>query len=275
MSSINTETTKNYLSNYSKESVDNRRFYNVGAGNFYHPCWTNLDYGNDWYLKYKERIDQALQYDLLSMEPLPLETDKAEVFYTSHTIEHIPNEAVVQLFTEMHRCLKKGGIVRITAPDIDLVHRAWQEEDLDFFYWIEMNSQEEVWKRRKLNGPMNKASLEQIFLHLVASSRSQLHIDGTEERMNDEEFIRLFKELPYAEALDAIVKDCPIEIQRKYPGNHMNWWNHKKVMDLLSSVGFSKVYRSGYGQSHSPAMRDTDLFDNTHPKISFYVEAQK
>jgi hypothetical protein len=44
---------------------------------------------------------------------------------------------------------------------------------------------------------------------------------------------------------------------------------------MLRESGFTEIYRSGYGQSFSPVMRDVDLFDNTHPKISLYMEAIK
>ncbi len=36
-----------------------------------------------------------------------------------------------------------------------------------------------------------------------------------------------------------------------------------------------KIMISGYGQSYAPVMRNTSLFDSTHPKISLYVEAVK
>jgi len=44
---------------------------------------------------------------------------------------------------------------------------------------------------------------------------------------------------------------------------------------MLRKAGFSKIFLSGYGQSFSPVLRNTDLFDNTHPEISLYVEAIK
>ena len=67
----------------------------------------------------------------------------------------------------------------------------------------------------------------------------------------------------------------PIEIQRKYPGNHMNWWNKAKAMAMLRQAGFAEVYPSGYGQSYSPVLRNVALFDNTYTPVSLYVEARK
>jgi hypothetical protein len=35
------------------------------------------------------------------------------------------------------------------------------------------------------------------------------------------------------------------------------------------------MYRSGYNQSVSPLLRNSTLFDSTHPQMSIYVEAIK
>lgn len=44
---------------------------------------------------------------------------------------------------------------------------------------------------------------------------------------------------------------------------------------MLEIAWFKKIFKSGWGQSFSPLMRDTFLFDKTHPKISLYMEAVK
>ncbi|MFW6310849.1 MAG: hypothetical protein ACOC1K_01290 [Nanoarchaeota archaeon] len=38
-----------YYIDYSKKSLEEKRFINIGAGNFNHPYWTNLDYSSGWY----------------------------------------------------------------------------------------------------------------------------------------------------------------------------------------------------------------------------------
>jgi hypothetical protein len=69
--------------------------------------------------------------------------------------------------------------------------------------------------------------------------------------------------------------NLPPELQQKYPGNHVNWWTKEKVHASLTRAGFSNVYVSAYGQSFAAPLRDTNYFDNTQPRISFYVEATK
>ena len=41
--------TSLYESLFTKEVLESKPFYNVGAGGFYHPFWTNIDYVSDWY----------------------------------------------------------------------------------------------------------------------------------------------------------------------------------------------------------------------------------
>jgi hypothetical protein len=42
---------KLYYELYEASSVESRRFYNIGSGNFRHMAWTNVDLESDWYKK--------------------------------------------------------------------------------------------------------------------------------------------------------------------------------------------------------------------------------
>lgn len=264
-----------YAQFYPEESIRNKRFYNIGAGGFSHPHWTNVDYDSEWYKKSRKKTLRGIQYDLFSLEPLPIDSNSAEVVYSSHTIEHIVDPAAQRIFSEMHRILKPGGYLRITAPDIDLHYRAYRENDRSFFYWKDWYRKPKKYRRIFLNGPLDTAPIEQLFLQRFASSLTTLHSDGARERIGDEELRTIFAEKSYADALNYCCARCPVEVQKKYPGNHMNWWNIDKVTSMLREAGFTTIYVSGYGQSHCAILRDLTLFDNTHPKVSFYVEATK
>ena len=121
-----------YVRLFGEAAVRERRFYNVGAGGFSHPCWTNVDYGSDWYGPVQSNF---VQYDLLGTDPLPVADGTAEIVYSSHTIEHIPEDAAQRLFNEAYRVLRPGGYVRLTCPDSDLSLAALRRDDEDFFYW--------------------------------------------------------------------------------------------------------------------------------------------
>jgi len=251
---------------YSEESIAKRRFYNVGAGLFRHPAWTNVDNPSDWY---PHQDGGQIAFDLLSLERMPLEDGVGEAFFSSHVVEHITNAAAENLFREAYRALKPGGFVRITTPNIDLEYRALQANDADVFYWRERSEAE--CKRTGIRMPPGGPSLKQIFLHHIASTASTLHVETACEKIDDAEFDRVFASMPRDEALDY----CTVALQRKYPGNHVNWWSEAKMRGMLERAGFSQIYRSAYGQSFSPAMRNVRYFDATHPKISLYMEAIK
>lgn len=264
-----------YKTLYSKDTIKNKRFYNIGAGGFSHTYWTNVDFDSEWYVKNRLNTLKGIQYDLISLGPLPINTDSAEVVYSSHTVEHITDKAAYNMIKEAHRILKPNGYLRLTAPNIDLHYRAYKENDRHYFYWINTYSVAENWKRAKYNKPLNKATTGEIFLAQFATSVSTLHGDGAKERIDDTELFRIFKEMDYEEALNYCCSKCPLEIQRIYPGNHINWWNETKIFSMLKKAGFTRIYLSGYGQSFCPILRDVRFFDNTHPKISIYVEAIK
>lgn len=56
---------KLYTRLYPKVDILARRFYNIGAGSFYHPCWTNVDYDSNWYAANRAKTQSGLPYDLL------------------------------------------------------------------------------------------------------------------------------------------------------------------------------------------------------------------
>jgi predicted SAM-dependent methyltransferase len=117
---------------YPEDSLRNRRFFNIGAGGFSHEFWTNVDHGSDWY-ENKLKNNIHIDWNLLDLTPLPVENDVAEAVYTSHTIEHITDEAAANMFNEAYRILKPGGFLRVTTPDIDLDYRAYRDNDYNFF----------------------------------------------------------------------------------------------------------------------------------------------
>ena len=44
-----------------------------------------------------------------------------DVVFTEHVIEHVPFEAAIRFFAEVHRVLKPGGVVRTVCPGVEPV----------------------------------------------------------------------------------------------------------------------------------------------------------
>lgn len=265
---LNVDDIKLYLDLYGSESVRNRKFYNIGSGSFSHPAWTNVDYTSEWYKENRFHID----FDLLSLKEIPIKRNSAEIVYSSHTIEHITDEAAQNMFNESFKILKEGGILRLTAPNIDLDYRAYKDNDKNYFYWKDNYSLPGEVRRVGLKKPMNEGSIGDIFLAHFVSGVSSLY---SEDSIDNEELKAIFSEMEYEDALNCCTSKCSIEVQRKSPGYHMNWWNKNKLFRMLKKAGFNDIYLSGYGQSFSPVLRNLTYFDNTYFKVSIYVEAIK
>lgn len=220
----------------------------------------------------KKNID--IIFDLLSLNFLPIEDESARIIYSSHTIEHINDEATQNLFNEAYRILKSGGCFRVTCPNTDLDYRAWRDNDRHFFTFAYKDDNQTAGKIT-LTKPFKEATIGELFLWHIAASTSHLHPDGSHKQFTDYELKKLFSEFSYEDALDYITSHCPLDIQKKYPGNHINWFNPKKIKKMLNKAGFNNIHRSGYAQSFCPPLRNTYYFDNTKPHFSLYMEAFK
>jgi len=263
---------ENLYDSYEEKSLENKKFYNIGAGSFYHQYWTNIDYSSEHYKMMQK--EGFINYNLMELRPLPIEENSAEIIYSSHTIEHISDEAILNMMKESYRVLKNGGCIRLTTPDAKLEYEAYRKNDLSFWHWqILYYSRKEKWEPH-FKKSLSQASIEQLFLHHFASQLTQIdNDDSPEKKYSDSEIKNIFEKKSMEDGLDFFTKQC--SFNEKYPGNHINWWNYEKVERMLKEVGFKTIYRSGYGQSNFAPLRDVSLFDSTHPTISLYVEAVK
>lgn len=260
-----------YRSAYSEDSLRNRRFYNVGAGLFTHPFWTNVDFASDHYGAVQAK-QSFIHHDLMSLQPLPIESGSAEVLYTSHTIEHVKDDAVANLFSEAYRILKPGGFLRVTTgPDAETDYAAMQRSDAAWFYWDEDVSRS-GWQRDYCKPPVS-VSLKQRWLFDFASAASENCRHPAERKFSDAEIDEVLSSNAFEAALNIFAS--AVRFLPEHPGLHVSWWTHEKTIRMIRDAGFTKVYRSGHGQSRCPILRNTWYFDNTHPQISLYVEAIK
>lgn len=260
-----------YQKLYGKDSLDNKRFYNIGAGGFYHHYWTNIDYATDYYANYQK--SGFINHNLMSLADIPVESNTAEIVYTSHTIEHISEMAVAKMLSESFRILKRRGGLRVTAPNAWLDYRAYQNNDIEYFFWYKkwfLNNTN--WTKNFSKSPAD-ASIEQLFLTHMLSPRAQIILQNHPNKLSDAEVKEVIKTHSFEQAMNILSEEC--EFDENFAGNHISWWTPEKVMNLLKEVGFSDIYVSAYSQSGFVIMRDVSLFDSTMPYVSFYVEAIK
>ena len=253
------------------ESLSKKRFYNIGAGLFKHPYWTNVDYATEHYRHLQKT--RFIDYDLTALKPLPIDNGVAELVYASHVIEHVNDEAVRNMIRESYRILKKGGAIRLAAPDAWLGFQSYRRNDIKFRYWVDWYSKPGTYEKL-YKSPLTRASIHQLFLDSFASQLCEITVDDSQpKKYSDSEINAIFSNSPDVRTLDYFTKQC--KFNPNYPGNHMNWWTHEKLLSFLKEAGFVESYISGWGKSIFPPLRDTNFFDNTHPKISLYIEAIK
>ncbi len=263
----------NLYNAYTPSEIEEKRFYNLGAGSFSHPYWTNIDKKSEWYKGYAKV--PFIEYDLFSLQPLPIAAKSASIIYCSHTLEHVNDASVKHLLSEAYKALKPGGYLRIITPNIELQYRAYVENDRDYFFWIDSYSAPDDVQRSGLKIGLDKASTAQIFLEDFASYASELPVKGSEKRISDDELKKLFETKTFEEALNHCTALCSIDLQKQSPQNHINWFSERKLRRMLQEAGFQKIYQSAYGQSHCSPLRDINFFDTTLPKVSLYMEAVK
>ena len=160
--------------------------------------------------------------------------------------------------------LENGGVFRVvTGPDSDTDWEALQRNDKDWWYFYsEVFSEEDF--------TASNAWLMHLCSPCSIYSKTPCHKKYSNSEIK--ELVEKYRENP-SELRDMLTKD--IEFNLDYPGDHISWWNETRLIDFLKKSGFSMVYKSAYGQSHSAFMRDLRFFDLTYPHISLYVEAVK
>src|SRR6266850_7886653 len=80
---------------------------NIGGGCYFRRHWRVLDFQSGWYRFLPGVIDYA--HDLTSRTAFPFLDNSVEFFFSSHTLEHLPQEACQHVLNESFRCLKSGG----------------------------------------------------------------------------------------------------------------------------------------------------------------------
>ena len=88
---------------------------NLGCGTKHHPEWINIDFLGD--------RNAVFPWDLRLALPLP--NACCDAVYSSHTIEHFDRPGARHFLAECHRVLKPGGILRLVAPDLEVIARSY------------------------------------------------------------------------------------------------------------------------------------------------------
>lgn len=262
-------TRNDYIEQFGSIEQAKLCCFNIGAGTWQHEAWTNIDLPpqSEDFAKIQA---PCIYHDLVASDNLPISPGSAELIFTSHVIEHLPDAHVKNLFHSAAESLKKGGLFRVvTGPDADTDWDALSRQDSRWWYFFD---DLEISDAIAKHGPLK--SLDKWLYHL-ATPRSPYSKTPCEQKYYShqlEELIEKYKPEPML-IWDELTSG--LEFNLDFPGDHLSWWNADKLSSCLSDCGFSRVKVSAYGQSSSVFMRDLEYFDTTYPQISLYVEAIK
>jgi predicted SAM-dependent methyltransferase len=258
---------RDYLyQNYSQNSLAQKYFINIGAGSFRHKNWTNLDYYTSYYSKVQLNNPNIVNYNLMSLSPLPFPNNSIELAYTSQTIEHVTDEAITNLFKEVFRVLKKGGGLRIVCPDASLIYQTLVDNDILYWDW------RGKWFKNQGVEDLSQVTIWDYFVREVATPRCRFY-KNQKLPLQPEEVREKYNLLNQFDFLNWVKH--PLIFDSNQPGDHINWWDETKIFEFLKKAGFEEVYPSRLGQSRFAPMRDQNYFDNNFSMLSLYVEAIK
>ena len=207
-----------------------------------------------------------------------LETDdfhdyfhEVDNIYTCHTLEHVNEKNVDRFINQSFIALKKGGVLRIEVPDVDLI----LEDYLSSGKYIESIAKENK------NTLVDKMGYNELYSEnyiafvgcvscFIDYTKSTNHIPVTP-------LIDIFKEklnsLKKEEFFDWLIS-LQTEAQIKSHG-HISWYNYEKLFNKLKKAGFKKIVRVKPGTSNY----DFDLIlerpNDKRANFSLILEAKK
>lgn len=232
------------------------RYLDVGGGHFVRNNWRILDYASSHYNYDKVFIDYNI--NLETLKEWPIEDASYDLVYTSHTLEHLSDEAIDFTLKEIRRVLKDSGGLRVVVPDIDTALYHYEQHDIAWFEIIHPG-----WRG-------NKGSDDFILeRHILDFFASHLPAKGADLPKFRSDFSEL-KKTAFLNKYKNMLKD---EWQSEDYSCHRNWFDYNRLEDLLKKAGFQTILRSECKKSIFTEMCNND-FDNTVPQMSLYVDAR-
>jgi predicted SAM-dependent methyltransferase len=100
---------------------------NLGCGRDVRAGWVNIDLTVTRGVGEAAPGTKVIEFDL--RRGLPLAADSCALIYSSHFLEHLEYRHGLALMRESHRCLKRGGLLRLALPEFRLDLQAYLSGD--------------------------------------------------------------------------------------------------------------------------------------------------
>jgi hypothetical protein len=229
---------RQYFSLYRRLFPPNPRYLAVAEQNnltYFPPEWTSVCRENADVL-----VDLETEYRF--------DFSEVEFAYSGHTIEHLSDAAVRRLFGNLFRSMRKGAVIRIECPDIDLL--------LDDYKCVHNNDRKVTKQMVALMEASLKPEKNGVYdqEHVKVLMGIVNYFDPKRDKVlpplvSAEEFKEKIATLSNTEFGDWAVSLLTSE-QLRDSFMHRNWFNFHKVERLLTEAGFSGVVRCEAGETH-------------------------
>ena len=221
-----------------------------------HEHWTSIDLipeSSPHFSKFKNQKSQ----DLVS-EDSQLPNNIWQI-YSSHFFEHLNLHQVRQLLKKCFDHSATGSTLRIVVPDADIILDRYAHGDINFF-----NPLLPILASDKLEPTLENHAL--VILNQANSQNPkalELLLSFKKGQIDSSEIIHELNKLSETTSNDSEGR------------NHLTCFNYDYLEGLLKEAGYKHIEKSFFMGSRTEEMRETPLFDSTHPWMSLYVEASK
>jgi hypothetical protein len=234
--------------------LDNQLKINIGPGDRWKEkhkkfSWKTMDY----------YFDADYKIDLRSKETWDIEDESVNIFYCSHVIEHLDDDAVQHMLNQCYDKLVDKGVLRIACPDLEKAYAAFREDNISFFLIKDVRTYGDTIEHRLVNW--------------FASYK----IGGIKGRpgtfnVSKEEVTNNFRNLTKDEFVKWCVSLIPNEADYKA---HINGFYYDKVSNMLLKAGFTNIRKATWWDSCILELRQKHKTFDNRGKVSLYVECVK
>lgn len=227
---------------------------NLGCGPIGKEDWINIDWGILAILHKYSLIEKALirlnlfpkRYNVLwprnlklynCRKKLPFTDNSIDYIYASHFLEHFKKFEAERIVNDCSRVLKKGAVIRVIVPDLELLVEKYLKKDIDYF--------------KKLND--------------LISFDKEKGIDFNNFLLADILMDNFYPHF-YKTELIGIKKLMTFFIRP-----HCWMYDYESLKYLLEASGLKNVQKKAFREGRVPDLDRLDVF----PEMSLYVEAEK
>lgn len=251
--------------------MDSKIKLNIGCGFRYNKgdAWENVDvHSHPPFVK---------QVNL--WEGLPYPDNSFEFVYTSHVLDHFPIETGQFLMREVCRCLKPGGVFRISLPDLEVLTR-------NYIKSVELNQDNPVkhhWYMIELLDQLTRTESGGQKASFLKAARGNVENQKWLRPILSSELLQLLDKpdvTPHSKInIKSFIKNLFRKSGFEVSGERHFWtYDWQSLSYWLRQNGFSKIEKMTYNNSlyKEYLSENLDIQDNKEYKPgSLYVECMR